>query len=113
LSVDQGMHISQIGIDFFLNFAYVSDVGVGFLLLGEIVRCIVSLILGLNQGSHQLSGVFGAARVLEMNHIVAAMREFTKTVSKKILHYVCSRAFISCGIKLRSFCVILEYFHLI
>jgi hypothetical protein len=107
------MHISQIGIDFFLNFAYVSDVRVGFLLLGEIVRCIVSLILGLDQGSHQLSCVFGAARVLEMNHVVAAMREFTKTVSKKILHYVSSRAFISCGIKLRSFCVILEYFHLI
>jgi hypothetical protein len=76
------MHVSQIGIDFFLNFTYIADVGVGFLLLGEIVRCIVSLILGLDQGSHQLPSVFRAARVLEMNHIVAAMREFTKTVSK-------------------------------
>ncbi len=82
MSVNQGMHVSDIGIDFFLNFAYISDVGVGFLLLGEIVRCIVSLILGLDQGSHQLPCVFGAARVLEMNHIVTAMREFTKTVPK-------------------------------
>jgi hypothetical protein len=75
--VNQGMHVSDIGVDFFLNFAYVSDVGVGLLLLGEIVRCIVSLILGIDQRSHQPSGVFGTARVLEMNYIVTAMREFT------------------------------------
>jgi hypothetical protein len=42
------MHVSDIGIDFFLNFADISDVGIGLLLLREVKRCIVSLILGLD-----------------------------------------------------------------
>jgi hypothetical protein len=42
------MHVSDIGIDFFLNFADISDVRVGLLLLREVEGCIVSLILGLN-----------------------------------------------------------------
>jgi hypothetical protein len=71
------MHVSDIGIDFFLNFADISDVRVGFLLLREIERCIVSLILSLNQGTHQLPSVFGAARVLKMNYVITSMREFT------------------------------------
>jgi hypothetical protein len=46
--MNQGMHVSDIGIDFFLNFADISNVGVGFLLLCEVERCIVSLILSLD-----------------------------------------------------------------
>lgn len=42
------MHLSDIRIDFFLNFAYISNIGVRFLLFGEVKRSIIPLILGLD-----------------------------------------------------------------
>lgn len=46
--MNQRMHLSDIGKDFFLNFTDISDVGVRFLLLREVEGCVVSLILSLD-----------------------------------------------------------------
>lgn len=82
------MHVSDISIYFLFDSTNISDIGVRLLLLCEVVRSVVSLILSLYQGSLELPSVFGTSWILEMNHVIAAMRELSQSMAKQILHQI-------------------------
>ena len=81
------MHISEICIHFFLYTAYIPN-RVRLVLFREVEGCIVSFILGLDKWPLELPCVFRASWILEMNHIIAPVREFSEPVANDILYEV-------------------------